>query len=107
MTELDGTPRALKPVAEATLAWVAQQRENRTIRKYTPSVPTDDELRRIELCALAALDVAAFEILYTPTQEVELHADGEEAQGQRGAPEGVPGQAASEASDHGGAEGPD
>lgn len=56
---MDGKPEALKPIVEKTLAWVAAQRNGAELRR-----PTPDELRRIELCALVAQDVAHFHDLY-------------------------------------------
>lgn len=51
---MDGTPRALKPIAEEVLQWVERER---------PFV-APHELRRIELCAKVALNVANFAELY-------------------------------------------
>lgn len=60
----DGTPRALGPIATATLAWVNAQRHGmQELRR-----PTPDELRRIELCARATLDIVHFEALYAPLE---------------------------------------
>lgn len=63
---LDGTPRALLPITEKVLVWVEEQ------RKHLPAVErlshagqeVADDLRRIELCALAARDIALFATLY-------------------------------------------
>ena len=58
---MNGTPRAIGPIAEQVLAWVALQRQVPTLelRRITP-----DELRRIELCAQAAREAAMFHDLY-------------------------------------------
>ena len=58
---MNGTPRAIGPIAEQVLAWVALQRQFPTLelRRITP-----DELRRIELCAQAAREAAMFHDLY-------------------------------------------
>ena len=57
----DGTPRAIGPIADQVLAWVALQRRFPVLelRRITP-----DELRRIELCAQAAREAAMFHDLY-------------------------------------------
>ena len=57
-----GTARAIFPIAEQVLAWVA------TRRRYNVAhdelfIP-DDDLRRIELTALAAREAAMFHELY-------------------------------------------
>lgn len=51
----DGTPRALAPLAEEVLAWVANERLKRESRGFKPTVLADDDLRRIELCALSVI----------------------------------------------------
>lgn len=62
-----GTPDKLVPIAEQVLAWVAHER-NRWRRTYagTSYIPQDklDDLRRIELCALATREAAMFHALY-------------------------------------------
>jgi hypothetical protein len=70
-----GTARALGPIAKQTLLWVAQQRKrHEPLTGIVPDayagrvrrvglIPLDD-LRRIELCALATLDISHFDILY-------------------------------------------
>jgi hypothetical protein len=87
---LDGTPRALRPIAEAVLALVAR---SRTPNRHNPEnhrwhhiALHDDDLRRIELCAQAALDVSMFHDLYGGSPS----AAAAEVQGQRSAPSGVP-----------------
>lgn len=61
---VDGTPAALGPIAREVLAWVARQ------RTLLPSVRPEaadahaDHLRRIELCALATLDISMLASLY-------------------------------------------
>jgi hypothetical protein len=52
-----GTPRALRPIAEEVILLVARAREG--VVDLTP-----DDLRRIELCALTALDVSMFRDLF-------------------------------------------
>jgi hypothetical protein len=64
-----GTPRELKPIAEQVLAWVAKQKE---LPKLFPSA---DELRRIELCAKAVLEMAMLHELY---EQNPLQSDGSE-----------------------------
>lgn len=59
MTPNGGTPRAIGPIAEEVLCWVASQRGTPELRR-----PTPDELRRIELCAQAAREAAMFHDLY-------------------------------------------
>lgn len=57
---LEGTPRAIGPIADEVLAWVAfQKRSSTELRR-----PTPDELRRIELMAQAAREAAMFHQLY-------------------------------------------
>jgi len=46
---VSGTPEELGPIADLVLEWVAAQREPRCEMRR----PTPDELRRVELCALA------------------------------------------------------
>jgi hypothetical protein len=53
---LHGTPQALRPVAERVLAWVARQR--------LVGYRYEDDLRAIELCALATVEAAMFHDLY-------------------------------------------
>lgn len=57
----DGTPRRIGPIADQVLAWVAVERLPGPCR--IPRV-TSDDLRRIELCALAAREAAMFHDLY-------------------------------------------
>lgn len=57
----DGTPRALKPIAEAVLAFVARHRDGADMEE---TMVDSQLLRRIELCALTTLDVANFDTLY-------------------------------------------
>lgn len=57
-----GTPRAIGPLADQVLAWVAAQRDERT--RTLHSVDRVAEIRRIELCALAAREAAMFHDLY-------------------------------------------
>lgn len=52
-----GTPRELLPISEEVLALVARQR----IRRFAPSA---EDLRRIELCALATREACYFHDLY-------------------------------------------
>ncbi len=66
-----GTPRELKPIAEQVLAWVARQRELHNPPEPIHGYPVrriglvnKDHLRRIELCALVAMNVANFADLY-------------------------------------------
>ena len=51
----DGTPRALQPLAEEVLAWVAKVRHE-DVFYSSRHIPTDD-LRRIELCAQAVINL--------------------------------------------------
>jgi len=90
-----GTPRELLPIANATLAWVNAQRHGmQELRR-----PTPDELRRIELCALATRDAAMLYDLYggrAPTGHIDHiggdpHGETEDSQGQRSEAEGLPG----------------
>lgn len=64
----EGTTRALAPISDSVLAWVAEQRRHlETVRRLSRSGQDwSDDLRRIELCALVTRDVAAFNALYTP-----------------------------------------
>jgi len=53
----DGTPRALQPLADEVLAWVAAQRKSAPYQtEYDNPVPPDD-IRRIELCAQAVINL--------------------------------------------------
>lgn len=69
---MDGTPRALKPIAEEVLSYVARERELIETKYFQGTSLTTkllrkgrlDELRRIELCAKVALNVANFTELY-------------------------------------------
>ena len=59
-----GTPRELGPVAERVLVWVAQERKkNERAHSYAYKTP-DDDIRAIELCALATREAAMFHDLY-------------------------------------------
>ena len=59
-----GTPRELGPVAERVLVWVAQERKkNERAHSYAYKTP-DDDIRAIELCALATREAAMFFDLY-------------------------------------------
>jgi len=58
---MNGTPRELRPIADQVLAWVATHRNNEWPGRDAPS---DDDLRRIELCALATREAAMFFDLY-------------------------------------------
>lgn len=78
---LDGTPRALLPITEQVIVWVESQRRGAEMRR-----PTPDELRRIELCALAARDIALFNDLYGG----EPNASAPQVQDERRAPGGLP-----------------
>lgn len=71
----DGTSRAIGPIADEVLAWVARergmfQRLEDQFGRYFPEQSTAgikarlDDLRRIELCALAAREAAMFHDLY-------------------------------------------
>jgi len=62
----EGTPRAIGPIADQVLAWVASIRREPIVTMIDSgaSYPTEDELRRIELCALAAREAAMFHDLY-------------------------------------------
>lgn len=55
----NGTARAIGPLADQVLAWVAYARERGGYIKVRP-----DELRRIELMAQAAREAAMFYDLY-------------------------------------------
>jgi len=87
---MDGTPRALLPITEAVMVWVAHQRSGRAeLRRQTP-----DELRRIELCALAARDIAMFHDLYgegSPSAAAPEVQEQRRETGRLQAPEGVGG----------------
>jgi len=54
-----GTPRNLVPIAEQVLAWVANERAPRNDPSF-PGYVSNDDLRRIELCALATREAAMF-----------------------------------------------
>ena len=58
----DGTAREIGPIAEQVLAWVIVERKRRC--RIHP-----DELRRIELVALAAREAAMFHALYGMEEE--------------------------------------
>lgn len=75
---MNGTPRAIGPIAEEVLVWVSHQKtrlakyerifvESDYIDNEEASAvlqPRRDTLRRIELCALAAREAAMFHDLY-------------------------------------------
>jgi len=56
----EGTPRALLPVTERVLAWVASERRHTRVL----GSPTPEDLRAIELCALATREACFFHDLY-------------------------------------------
>ena len=56
---MDGTARAIGPIADQVLVWVRSARERGGYIKVRP-----DELRRIELMAQAAREAAMFHQLY-------------------------------------------
>jgi hypothetical protein len=58
-----GTARELRPIAEEVLAWVAAERQANVGKRHRMAVHPDD-LRRIELCALATREAAMFFDLY-------------------------------------------
>jgi hypothetical protein len=60
---VNGTPRAIGPIAEQVLAWVARHRADPYLLQGEESLDPDD-LRRIELCAQAAREAAMFHDLY-------------------------------------------
>lgn len=93
-----GTPRAIGPIADEVLVWVA--REQKTFRElkdnFRRQFPQQylggidrhlDEIRRIELCALAAREAAMFHDLYGIGVP---HATTPEVPEQRGASGGLP-----------------
>ncbi len=55
-----GTPREILPIADAVLLWVGLHKSGRAELRR----PTPDEIRQIELCALAAREAAMFHDLY-------------------------------------------
>jgi len=55
-----GTPEALRPISEEVLQWVERQRSGLAELRR----PTPDELRRIELMALAVGEWSLFLTLY-------------------------------------------
>jgi hypothetical protein len=78
---MDGTPRALLPISDEVLALVARHRDGTAeLRRLTP-----DELRRIELCALATREASRFFDLYGGSL-----AAAPEVPEQRSAPGGLP-----------------
>lgn len=62
-----GTPAALRPITEEVLAWVARQR-------VAPTLATPDDVRRIELCAMATREAAMFFDLYGAPKTDPNHA---------------------------------
>jgi len=73
--EPNGTPRALMPIAQETLAWVVKQRRHLEerygwMRKEWPDcwertfTEREAMIRKIELCALVTIDVAMMQDLY-------------------------------------------
>jgi hypothetical protein len=76
-----GTARAIGPIADQVLAWVAYERT-----RHRPAA-TKDELRRIELMAQAAKEASMFFDLYgmkTPSGHLDFvggdpHAEAPEA----------------------------
>ncbi len=69
----EGTPRALIPVTERVLAWVANQRRL--------GLQTDDDLRAIELCALATREACFFHDMYGTRTGHIVHRDPEDDSG--------------------------
>jgi hypothetical protein len=59
---MSGTPEELLPISEKVLAWVSKQRTRRRANVWT--YITEDDLRRIELMALATREAAMFHALY-------------------------------------------
>ena len=99
---MDGTPRALLPITERVMVWVSEQKaristwEAAFARSQCDATEARaalqgraDMIRSIELCALAARDVAMFHDLYVNTGGVPSAA-APEVQEQRGAPGGLP-----------------
>lgn len=62
---MPGTPEALIPIADSVLAWVAGMRALADSAKAPDPVAIDD-IRRIELCALATREAAMLHSLYPP-----------------------------------------
>jgi len=60
----EGTPRAVGPIADQVLAWVADQRKLAPYQTEYDGPVDPDDIRRIELCALAAREAAMFHELY-------------------------------------------
>jgi hypothetical protein len=60
-TPFEGTPAELKPLAEQVLGWVQRQREHSEYLAF----PDPDDLRRIELMALAVREWSMFLQLYS------------------------------------------
>lgn len=92
----DGTPRALGPIARQTLSLVAALRAA-DCAGCAAELIDDEAIRRIELCALATLDIAHFGELYVrlPSGRIDHiggdpHAEAPEVQGQRSTPGGLP-----------------
>ena len=65
-----GTPEELRPIAEQVLAWVARHRVDPYLLQGEETLEPDD-LRRIELCALAVREWSLFLTLYAPKPEDE------------------------------------
>jgi hypothetical protein len=66
----DGTPRATKEIAEKVLAWVRERRDfNQALTEHDEAWIDPDDLRRIELCALATQNLALFNELYPYTDQ--------------------------------------
>lgn len=62
--EANGTPAALAPIARQVLDWVASERNLAPYQTEYDNPVDPDVLRRIELCALATLDVGMLHDLY-------------------------------------------
>jgi hypothetical protein len=60
-----GTPEALIPIADQVLAWVAGMKDLARAA-HVPDDMVMDDLRRIELCALATREAAMLHSLYPP-----------------------------------------
>ncbi len=100
---MNGTPRELLPIADQVLAWVARERAKNDAPLpgdpfHTSVYVSDNELRRIELCALATREAAMFFDLYgiRPHGHLDFiggdpHGETADPQGQRSEAEGLPG----------------
>jgi len=70
MTDL-GTPGELRPLAEQVLVWVQRERSWKSPEDVL--MPSEDDIRRIELMALAVREWSMFLTLYGLNQK-ESHA---------------------------------